>query len=177
MEFSHVRRLENFGTRSLVTHAIMVLTFAGTILAALFVEGQLGQVSFVALLTFTAGLWVAHSVHSLGHVQTDGEYEGVLNELLDVGADSGDGFDAGRFGRLLVLIAGVTAVSLLTSTQALEGALLSVAFVAVGTIAVMTAMTGFLIALGASYDGDQDRPLGRLESGSEAVDVRGTIER
>ncbi len=61
-------------------------------------------------------------------------------------------FDRGRFGRLLALIGFVTAVSLLTSAQVLPSALFSLAVVAVGSIAVVTAIIGFLIAGAATYD-------------------------
>ncbi|MXV62751.1 hypothetical protein GS429_11875 [Natronorubrum sp. JWXQ-INN-674] len=153
MKLAHVQLFEDFGTRSLAIHAVMVLAFANAVFAGLFVSGQLGLVSFVALLNFTAGLWVAHSIHSLGNASSDDEYNGVLNELLETGTDgSSSGLDTGRFGRLLALIGAVTAVALLTSAQVLPGAVFPVAIVAVGSIAVVTAITGFLIALGASYD-------------------------
>lgn len=162
MKLAHISLLEDFGTRSLVVHGVMVLAFANAILVALFVEGQLGLVSFIALLNFTAGLWVAHSIHSLGNVSTDDEYAGVLNELFEFDGDSADGFDTGRFGRLLTLIAVVTAIALLTSAQALPGSILPFAFVAVGAIAVVTAITGFLIALGAAYDESQRRTVEQI---------------
>ncbi len=168
MGIAHVDRLESFGTRSLVVHGAMVLTFAGALVAGLFVEGQLGLVSFVALLNFTAGLWVAHSVHSLGNATTDDEYAGVIGELFDTATDAGDRFGVGRFGRLLALISAVTAVSLLTSAQVLGGPLLSVAVVAVGAIALVTAMIGFMIALSAAYDESTGGPA----VDSEPVDVR-----
>lgn len=156
MRLAHVSLFEDFGTRSLATHALMVLALANGILAGLFVEGQLGLVSFVSLLGFTAGLWIAQSIHSLGNAASDGEYEGILNELVDsTGDERSQGFDTGRFGRLLALIAAVTAVSLLTSAQVLPGTILPIAIVAVGSIAVVTAIIGFLIALGASYDAAQ----------------------
>ncbi|ELY47264.1 hypothetical protein [Natronorubrum sulfidifaciens] len=175
MKLAHVQLFEDFGTRSLAIHAVMVVAFANAILAGLFVGGEIGLVSFVALLNFTAGLWVAHSIHSLGNVSHDDEYSGIINELLDTGTDdAGSGFDTGRFGRLLALIAAVTAVSLLTSAQVLGGELLSVAVVAVGAIAVITAIIGFLIALGASYDESQQKWADRLEHDANAdadVDV------
>ena len=193
MELAHVSRLESFGTRSLVVHGAMVLTFAGALVAGLFLGGQVGLVSFVALLNFTAGLWVAHSVHSLGNATTDDEYDGVVNELFDTETDAddrsetttdasdrsdtatdvGDRFDTGRFGRLLALISAVTAISLLTSVQVLGGVLFSVAVVAVGAIAVVTAMIGFMIALGAAYD-ESEGPVADSESTveSDPVDVR-----
>ncbi|APX96778.1 hypothetical protein [Natronorubrum daqingense] len=167
MRLAHITFFEDFGTRSIAIHAVMVLAFVNAVLAALVVGGQVGLVSFIALFNFTAGLWVAHSVHSLGNISSDGEYSGVVNELLGSTSDSDagidtigeadtetdtSGLDTGRFGRLLALIAAVTAVSLLTSAQVLPGSVLPLAVVAIGAIAVVTAITGFLIALGASYD-------------------------
>jgi len=75
--------LEDFGTRSLVTHAMMAVTGLGAVLSALFVEGVVGDISFVAFLNFTAGLWVAQSVHSLGNSYTDSDYKGILKYLLE----------------------------------------------------------------------------------------------
>jgi putative effector of murein hydrolase LrgA (UPF0299 family) len=62
------------------------------------------------------------------------------------------GFDVARLGRLLALIGFVTAVSLLTSARVLPGELFSVAVVAIGSIALVTAITGFLIAAGETYE-------------------------
>ncbi|WP_050024193.1 MULTISPECIES: hypothetical protein [Halorubrum] len=73
---------------------------------------------------------------------------------------SDDGLDTARFGRLLLLIGGVTAVSLLTSARVLPNDLFSIAVVAIGSIAVVTAIIGFLIAAGATYD-DQMAASGR----------------
>lgn len=73
--------LADFGTRSLVTHAIMALTFAGAVVTGLFVEGEIGLVSFVAFVNFTAGMWVCQSIHSLGDSIAGSDYEGVLNEI------------------------------------------------------------------------------------------------
>ncbi|MCU4741106.1 hypothetical protein OB955_12560 [Halobacteria archaeon AArc-m2/3/4] len=183
MTFTHLTRLEDFGTRSLVIHAVMAVTFVGAILAGLFVGGELGTVSFVALLNLTAGLWIAQSIHSLGNVATDDEYSGVVNELLDTDTETGTGtgtdtdtestFDTGRFGRLLALIGAVTTVSLLTSAQVLAGAVFSIAIVAVGTVALITAMIGFLIALGASYDESQTRTTTKIEQYTDTVDTDG----
>lgn len=147
-----------------------MLAFANAILAGLFVGGGIGVVSFVALLNFTAGLWVAHSIHSLGNVTTDDEYSGVVNEFVSTD-DTSQGFDTGRFGRLLALIAFVTAVSLLASGQILSGAILSVAVVAVGAVALVTAIVGFMIALGASYDDSQRRTATEVDRNRNAADV------
>ena len=65
---------------------------------------------------------------------------------------SNTGLDVARLARLLTLIAFVTAVSLLTSARVLPGDLFSIAVVAIGSIALVTAIIGFLIAAGATYD-------------------------
>jgi len=62
------------------------------------------------------------------------------------------GIDYGRFGRTLLLIGFVTAVFLLLIANRLEGELLQVGSVAVGTVAFITAMIGFLIAAGSVAD-------------------------
>jgi len=179
MKLGHVTLLEAFGTRSLVIHGVMVLAFVNAVLVGLFVGGEIGLVSFVALLNFTAGLWVAHSIHSLGNgVSDDSSYDGVINELFDTTdtETERDGLDTGRFGRLLALIAAVTAVSLLTSAQVLSGPILSVGIVAVGAIAVITAIIGFLIALGASYDESQQRWSERQAAHADAESDREPID-
>lgn len=71
---------------------------------------------------------------------------------------SESGLDVARFGRLITLIAFVTAVSLLTSARVLPGELFSVAIVAIGSIALVTAITGFLIAAGQTYDEQVHNP-------------------
>jgi hypothetical protein len=81
MALGSLRGLADFGTRSLVTHAIMAVTFVAAVASALFVEGQVGLVSFVAFVNFTAGMWVCQSIHSLGHGAAGGDYEGVVPEL------------------------------------------------------------------------------------------------
>jgi hypothetical protein len=76
-------RLSDFGSRSLVTHAIMALSFTGAVVSGLFLEGQVGLVSMVAFINFTAGVWISQSVHSLGNAATDDDYRGVLKEVFD----------------------------------------------------------------------------------------------
>lgn len=75
------RRLADFGTRSLLTHALMALSLLGAIASAFLLSGDLQVVSFVAFLNFTAGLWIAQSIHSLGNAYTDSDYEGILAHL------------------------------------------------------------------------------------------------
>ncbi|AEH37058.1 hypothetical protein [Halopiger xanaduensis] len=181
MKLAHVTLLEDFGTRSLATHGLMAIAFVNAILAGLVVGGELGRISFVALLNVTAGLWIAHSLHSLGNVATDDEYEGILNELLDTDDEFSQGLATGRFGRLLVLIAAVTAVSLLTSAQVLSGTVFQIAVVGVGSIAVVTAIIGFLIALGASHDASQQQWRDRIDENptqdsSDAANDGGAVD-
>ena len=73
--------LADFGTRSLLTHAMMAVTLLSGFAIGLTIESQLGLVSFVALLNFTAGVWVCQSIHSLGNTAREDEYDGVLAEL------------------------------------------------------------------------------------------------
>lgn len=171
MRVAHIASLEDFGTRSLLIHGLMVIAFANAVLVGLLVEGVVGTTSFVALLNFTAGLWVAHSINSLGNAVDEDGYEGILNEIGH--ADGvGSGFGVGRFGRLIILIASVTAVALLTSGQVLSGTVASIAVVAIGAIAVVTAIVGFLITLGQSYDESQERTAAGIERNrSESEDT------
>lgn len=65
---------------------------------------------------------------------------------------SDPGIDVGRFGRTLVLIGFVTTVFLFLITNRLSGDTLRIGVVAVGTMALITAITGFLIAAGSAVD-------------------------
>ena len=175
MNAGHATQLEDFGTRSLVTHAIMALGFVGAIVAGLFVGGQLGLVSFVALLNFTAGVWIAQSIHSLGNAQTDDSYTGILGVLAVLADTSGEkhyhGLDTGRLARLLTLIALVTSISLFVAGEVLAGVLAPVGTVAIAAVALVTAMVGFLIAMSSAYDASEreratvDRDRDRIETG------------
>jgi hypothetical protein len=59
----------------------MALSLTGAIAAALLVEGEVGRISFVALLNFTAGLWICQSIHALGNPQ----YKGIINVVRSDG--------------------------------------------------------------------------------------------
>lgn len=67
-------------------------------------------------------------------------------------AASDTGFDVGRFARTLALIAVVTAGFLLTGATVLSGVLFQVAIVAIGSVALVTAITAFVIAAAARLD-------------------------
>jgi hypothetical protein len=73
--------LQDFGTRSLVIHAIMSVTLPLGFAIGLTVDSRLGLISFVALLNFTAGMWVCQSIHSLGAEASEYGYDGVINEI------------------------------------------------------------------------------------------------
>lgn len=76
-----LRPLEKFGTRSVVLHVLMALSFLAAVGSAFLIEGQLGIISFVAFVNLTAGMWISQSVHSLGNAFTDDEYDGVVGQL------------------------------------------------------------------------------------------------
>ncbi|WP_259370395.1 hypothetical protein [Salinarchaeum laminariae] len=76
-----LRSLADFGTRSLVTHAIMAVTFSGAVVSAFVLDGTVALVSFVAFVNFTAGVWICQSIHSLGNAYGGGEYEGIIEAL------------------------------------------------------------------------------------------------
>ncbi|MFC6953132.1 hypothetical protein [Halorubellus litoreus] len=61
-----------------------------------------------------------------------------------------DRLPVGRFGRILVLVAFVSASFIVAANAVLSGTLLAIAVVVVGSIAMVTAMVGFLISV-ASY--------------------------
>lgn len=63
-----------------------------------------------------------------------------------------NGFDAGRFGRLVILIGFVTAVIVATAARVLPGEVFSIFAVAMGSVGMVTIMIGFFIAGSAAYD-------------------------
>lgn len=74
--------LADFGARSLLTHALMAVGFAGAVVSGLGVSGQVGVISMVAFINFTAGLWVCQSIHSLGQEYNGSSYDGVIAEVI-----------------------------------------------------------------------------------------------
>lgn len=67
-------------------------------------------------------------------------------------ASSESGIDTGRFGRTLGLIGIVTAVFLLLTANRFSGEIVQIGVVAIGTVAFITAVVGFLIAAGSRLD-------------------------
>ncbi|PSP83212.1 hypothetical protein BRC83_07515 [Halobacteriales archaeon QS_1_68_17] len=67
---------------------------------------------------------------------------------------SGDpGVDTRRFFRTVVLIAFVTTVFLLTAASTLPSNLFRIGAAAIGVVALVTTIIGFLIAAGSYWDG------------------------
>ena len=62
-------------------------------------------------------------------------------------AETGPNVSWGRFGRVLVLVAFVSFVFLFAAADILTGVLFQVAVVVIGGVALVTAITGFLIAV------------------------------
>lgn len=75
--------MEAFGFRSILTHVIMAVGFVGTVVSGLFVSGEVGLVLFIGFLSFTSGMWISQSIHSLGNAKSeDSEYQGVLYTVI-----------------------------------------------------------------------------------------------
>lgn len=77
---------------------------------------------------------------------------------VDMSTESG--FDRGRLARIITLIVFVTAVSLFVLVNRLSGEeqLLSIGVVAIGAVAVVTAIIGFLIAVESAFEEPSDGP-------------------
>lgn len=60
--------------------------------------------------------------------------------------------DTGRFGRTLALIVFVTAVFLFLTAERLSGELFQIGAVVIGTIAFISTIVSFLIAVANAYD-------------------------
>ena len=78
------------------------------------------------------------------------------------------GLDVGRLARLLTLIAVVTMISTLASASVLPSDVQAIAFVTVGSVALVTAVIGFFIAVGSSYDESMHRWDDRFAIDSDA---------
>lgn len=62
------------------------------------------------------------------------------------------GFDRGRLARTLALIVFVTAVFLFLTAERLGETAFQIGAVAIGSIAIVSAITGFLIAFASALD-------------------------
>jgi len=64
-------------------------------------------------------------------------------------------FDTARLGRILALIGFVSGVFLFTANEVFESRLFSIAVVAIGSVALVTAIIGALIAA-AGFEGAEE---------------------
>jgi hypothetical protein len=83
MAIKQLSQLADFGIRSLLTHGIMAVSFIGAVISGLYIEGQIGLISFVAFVNFTAGMWICQSIHAFGAAAGGSSYNGVLSEVRD----------------------------------------------------------------------------------------------
>jgi len=83
---------------------------------------------------------------------TDGGTAASTESETGQEASPGGEIDYGRLGRTLALVGFVTAVFVLLTANRLSGPLLQVGVVAIGTVAFITAIVGFLIAAGSRFD-------------------------
>jgi hypothetical protein len=84
--------------------------------------------------------------------RTDGGTTASPESEAESETGAGSGIDLGRLGRTLALVGFVTAVFVLLTASRLSGALVQVGVVAIGTVAFITAIVGFLIAAGSRFD-------------------------
>lgn len=67
-------------------------------------------------------------------------------------SDPEPGIDAGRFGRILLLVGFVTTVFLFLTANRLTGDALRIGAVAIAMVGLITAIIGFLVAAGSAVD-------------------------
>jgi len=84
--------------------------------------------------------------------RTDGGSTASTEPETEQEASPGGGIDYGRLGRTLALVGFVTAVFVLLTANRLSGPLFQVGVVAIGTVAFITAIVGFLVAAGSRFD-------------------------
>jgi len=154
---SSLGRLSEFRTRSRVVYALMLASFLAALGSAFLLSGQVAVVSFVAFVNFTAGLWIAQTVHALGHAFAgEPEAEPVLEELPP--SERPGLFDDiawERFLQVAVVTAFAAAVFVFTASELLSPQLSVIAIGAIGSIALLAAMLGFLIAAAAALGHEQ----------------------
>lgn len=87
-------------------------------------------------------------------------------------SSEGSSVDVGRLARLLGLIAIVTMVGFLGMANALPSSAQSIGFVTVGSVALVTAITSYFIAMGAAFDEAERRAASAraTEHGEDTLD-------
>lgn len=159
--FRALRKLHQFRTRSRAVHVLMAISFLCALGSAFLLSGQVGMVSFVAFLNFTAGLWIAQLVHSLGHAFEAAGHEGDVEQATTARrAGVFDEIAWERFLRIAVVIAFAASVFVFTASEILPSELSIVAVGAIGAIALLAAIIGFLIAAASTLDHAEERASG-----------------
>lgn len=137
----------------------MGASFLAALASAFLLPGQVGVVSFVAFLNFTAGLWIAQSIHALGHTVA-GEPQPAPGEPA-VGPGLFEEIAWERFLRIGVVLAAAATVFVFTASEVLPPQVSVVAVGAIGAIVLLAAMLGFLIAAASTLDHEGREPSAR----------------
>lgn len=148
---SSILTLRDFGTRSRVVYGLMAASFLCALGSAFLLSGQVAIVSFVAFLNFTAGLWIAQLVHSLGHTIA-GEPGIDEAERVETTAGLFEEITWERFIRIAAVVAAAATVFVFTASEILSPTVSVIAVGAIGAIALLTAMIAFVIAAASTLD-------------------------
>ena len=147
--------LRDFRTRSRLVYGLMAASFLAALASAFLLPGQVGVVSFVAFLNFIAGLWIAQSIHALGHTVA-GAPEPAPEEAVELGPGLFEEIAWERFLRIGVVLAAAATVFVFTASEVLSPGISVVAVGAIGAIVLLAAMLGFLIAAASTLDHEGD---------------------
>lgn len=160
---SSLGRLRDFGVRSRVVYALMLASFICALGSAFLLSGQVAVVSFVAFVNFTAGLLIAQSVHALGHAFAgEPEFESAVESLPpEERPGLFDDIAWERFLRIAVGTAFAAAVFVFIASELLSPVISVIAIGAIGAIALLAAMMGFLIAAAATLDHEEQAAVRR----------------
>ncbi|MFD1568038.1 hypothetical protein [Halolamina litorea] len=158
-------RLREYGTRSRAVYVLMLASFLAALVSAFLLPGQLGVVSFVAFVNFTAGLWIAQSVHTLGHTFESESAETVAELPIEQIPSLFEEISWERFVRIVAVTGFAAAVFIFTASEVLPPEISVVATGAIGSIALLAAMLGFLIAAASTLNHE-----GRPAAGTTTVD-------
>lgn len=160
-----LKRLRAFDARSRLVYGLMAASFVAALASAFLLSGQVAVVSFVAFLNFTAGLWIAQSIHSLGHTVA-GEPAPPAGEPAPAEPSLFENVAWERFLRIAVVVAAAATVFVFTAREILSPTVSAIALGAIGAMALLAAMIGFLIAAASTLEhegrstvqGTEERP-------------------
>ncbi len=153
-----LQRLRNFDTRSRLLYGLMAASFLAALASAFLLSGQVAVVSFVAFLNFTAGLWIAQSIHALGHTVA-GEPAPPAGEPIPAEPSLFEDVAWERFLRTAAVVAAAATVFVFTAREILSPTVSTIALGAIGAIALLAAMLAFVIAAAATLDHESQSTL------------------